>query len=153
MKIIYYFAYGSNLCTGRLQYRIGKFQTYRVHKLNGYRLVFNCSGFANIEKAKEFDFVEGILYKITNDQLNTLDIIEGFYKKEFFDIENNGIAVVYIGLKEKINNFMKPNLSYLNIILDGLIEHGLKETFNKVCDFKEKNYSLFLGNRHKKFSK
>ena len=148
MKRLFYFAYGSNLNTTRLRSRIGNAKIHRVHRLQNWELVFNCSGFANIQPAPG-KVVEGVLYEITSDQLNDLDRIEGFYRKEFFDIEDGGLAIVYVGLNRSIWDFL-PNLSYLNIVLDGLEEHNLLKTYNEVVDFKDKNYKLKFGSRHKK---
>lgn len=42
----------------------------------------------------------------------------------------------------------RPNLEYLNLIIDGCLETGLMPTYNKLVQYKLKNYKL-KRNKHK----
>lgn len=149
---IYYYAYGSNLSSARLRARIGYSEYVGNHTLNNYKLVFNCGGFANIEPS-EGDIVEGSLYSITSEQLAKLAKYEGFYKMEFFEV-NNVLTVIFVALDEVIEyNKRKPSktsLDYINVILDGMLEKGLETSYDKLLDLKERSFNLSKGNKHKR---
>ena len=82
--LAWYFAYGRNINVSRLCERISTTGTpkypllIRKGILPGYRLVFNKDpgGFANIEPAPE-EYVEGILYLLTQENIAQLDRHEG----------------------------------------------------------------------------
>lgn len=148
MKQLFLFCYGSNLNSQQLRRRIGKTTLLRLYNLENYRLVFNCGGFANIEPSQG-EVVEGALYSINSSQLSELNRYETFYNPNFFDLENNGLGIVYIGDPHFINNWQKPRLEYINIILQGMSEHKLINSYNKLLSFKEQNFTLKKGNKFK----
>lgn len=149
MKKVYYFAYGSNLLIDKLKFRVdhlGEVTVYKQYNLMGWKLVFNCGWFhtfANIVKGDETDFVEGILYDLNAYQLKLLNEYEGLYETYYFDIDANSIACVYISTKKchKVDNG-KPELAYLNSILQGCADHGLTKTYLKLMKYKQDNYKL-----------
>lgn len=138
-----YFAYGSNILTKRLTQRVGLVTKHSTLKLVGYKLIFNAPGnfgaFANIIPSVN-DFVEGVLYHLTQDQQRELDGYEGWprqYKKFYFLTESEKIcyAYVYIGNAPEI----LPPVHYLNIILRGLKEHNLEHTLKVLNKYKRIN--------------
>jgi gamma-glutamylcyclotransferase (GGCT)/AIG2-like uncharacterized protein YtfP len=145
MKRIFYFAYGSNLLSFRLHARIDDWISKQNFVLNNYKLVFNVSyvGFANIVPS-EGDCVEGVLYEINAEQLKELSFHEGLYTSNFFDVNiPDGIGVVYIGQERAIPPFLvRPQLDYINIIIDGCKENGLKNTYKKLVAYKLQNFKL-----------
>lgn len=138
MKKIYYFAYGSNLLQDRLEFRVGQVISVRYYELQDYKLVFNCGGYANIIPCIG-ESVEGWLYELTAIQLGLLDRYEGFYYKEFFNLPNDILGVVYIGMPDAIerNMYARTTLEYFNIVLAGMIEKELINSYNKLIAQKE----------------
>lgn len=157
MKKIYYFAYGSNLLSERLTYRLNRRNIeWRTHILRGYKLVFNCSAgkksstFANIIQGLPTDSVEGVLYDLTPQELKELSRYEALYEQYFFDIGGNNLACVYISTDPDYRNLKSvPDLYYLNIIIDGCLEKGLVDTYNTLLDYKITNYKI-KSSKHKR---
>lgn len=137
MKRIFYFAYGSNLLSSRLRFRIGNFIPRGRYILENYELVFNCFGYANIISSPG-NSVEGYLYEVNSDQISELNKYEALYNAEYFDIDDNTIAVVYIAKENAVKDSLfyrsRANTEYLQIILEGCREKGLQATYNKVLN-------------------
>jgi hypothetical protein len=162
-ELTYYFAYGSNLLIRRFASRVGRYGPVvegTPYKLKGWTLAFNAGSkirngliFANIVPGDAQDVVEGVLYSLNHYQFAALDTYELLYKRLFFNVEMNGqefLACTYVAHEE----FTKPKsalpeLEYLNTMLDGTKEYGLKDTYNILVEFKNKHYKLKGGNRHK----
>jgi len=131
--MIWYFAYGSNLNFSRLKKRIGEWKASHKAILEGYRLTFR--GFADIEE-KDNSRVYGAVYLINEDQLRKLDKYEGQkYKKIIVKVKVNEkeIEAIAYYMKEK-TKFKRPHPSYLNIILEGLRDHGYSEDIIKIVE-------------------
>lgn len=147
MQRVLYFAYGSNLLMERLVARVGRVQTVSPHTLNGYDLVFNRYGYADIVPNPDAS-VDGILYALTPEQLKELDRYELLYARNHFLANINGtteICCVYIGTGVRSPYSIirdKPELSYLNYILEGASKHGLVGLVNKLTSYKKANYKL-----------
>jgi len=156
MYNIKYFAYGSNISIERLKNRV-EFANKPVkeglkYTLKNYSLVFNVgygyNSFANVIPMNN-SYVEGILYDLDEDQFRILDKYEGFYHRKYFKIDEETLGCIYIARSENIGNKrIKPNIDYLNIILDGCKETGLIKTYNTLVHYKNSNYKLKKGNRH-----
>lgn len=158
MLTVKYFAYGSNIKFDRLRSRV-EFLTEPIvngeqYTLDGYRLVFNAgidfgfSAYANIEEARGYS-VEGILYDLTPAQFTRLDQYEAFYEKQYFQIDESTIGCVYIAKKEMTcKKAKRPDLTYLNTIIDGCEEQGLEDTYNLLVKYKLTNYKI-RKSRHK----
>ena len=158
MKKVYYFAYGSNLLSSRLEARLGRGNIqFKPYTLRGYKLVFNTGFskkgcFANIVVGLPTDSVEGVLYDITPQELKELSTYERFYETYFFDIGRD-LACVYISTDEGLMmDKGKPDLYYLNIIIDGCLEKGLHNTYNSLLDYKIANFKL-KSLKHKRLAK
>jgi cation transport regulator ChaC len=137
----WYFAYGSNLKREWLRSRIGEWKQECKAILRGYRLTFakgyylHTSGKANI-KLDPSSEVKGVIYLITENQLNKLDrwegVNKGVYKRKPVNVESEGKlipAITYEMVKEICP--LRPSQDYLNLILEGLKEHGYDESVIK----------------------
>ncbi len=152
MLTVKYFAYGSNISYERLKSRV-QFMTEPLkngepYVLNDYELVFNAgidfglNCFANIMPRRGAK-VEGILYTMTPAQFSQLDRYEMFYEKHYFIIDGETLGCVYIAKQASTCKIpKKPDLTYLNVIIDGCKEQGLETTYKKLVKFKMANYRL-----------
>lgn len=143
---VYYFAYGSNLLIDRLHLRVGNITVHRPYKLYGYKLVFNaghkfCS-YANIIEAEPNDYVQGVLYKITSEQLDILNAVEILYEREIFVTDLNEICAVYVCSKDHNTTDALPTLDYVNIILQGYTNFGFHEAFNALNEYKARIFGI-----------
>ena len=126
-----YFAFGSNMNPARLRQRVGDFPTPCPSVLLGYRLVFNKKadrkpgvGFANIVISNS-DQVHGLLYELTNEQLEMLSAWEGVsgshYYRTMLQVLTDGgesvRAVAYVACEDKIAHDLLPEAEYLNHLL------------------------------------
>ena len=131
-----YFAFGSNMSARRIRHRLGWSPARKSATLSDYVLVFNKQSYdggkANI-KSSLGDQVEGILYSVNEDDLETLDNYEGVkdkqYKRKNIQVNDlNGhliFAVTYIALNTGPES--KPTREYLNFLLEG--EHLLSPEY------------------------
>lgn len=131
-KVLYYFAYGSNMNPERMIERNVGFSQRRRAMLKGFKLKFNKvsernpnEGFANIVHDHN-ELVEGVLYKIMKSDLPKLDLVEGYpshYDRFKLGIElDNGKKVkaeVYIAQPDYVRDGMKPSRSYMEHLLAG----------------------------------
>jgi len=143
---IWYFAYGRNVNVNFLVGRAGKPVAMFRGILPGYKLCFykypgprSGVGYATICPMSR-EWVEGVLYLMTDEQLKKLDEFEGVptghYKHE--DVEVWCIeqyrwikAVTYIAVK--MNENLKPDKEYLSHIIEGAKTVGLsREWINKL---------------------
>lgn len=126
-KAIFYFAYGSNMDSERMTRRgIEVKNSYHVI-LHGWRLVFNKASaskkqaFANIEPGS--GVVEGIVYEITEKDIELLDSFEGYlthYIRITLEVPvDNELkrVVVYIAREEMITTNLLPSKKYLDFLL------------------------------------
>lgn len=80
---ILYFAYGSNMCTGRLKQRVPSAAPLFAAKLNGHRLTFHKrskdgSGKGDAEyTGDDRDFVWGVVFELQELEKRDLDNAEG----------------------------------------------------------------------------
>ena len=86
-----YYSYGANTNIDNMAYRCPKAKVVSSLVLPDYRLVFR--GVADIEPAN-YNQVQGVLWDITSECENSLDIFEGvasgLYRKEYFCIKIGG---------------------------------------------------------------
>jgi hypothetical protein len=133
---IFYFAYGSNMNSTVFQGR-RRMRPTKIERaiLKNYRLVFNQPGipwiepsFANIERA-EGEFIEGVLYEITEDEMHLLDLSEG---GGAYDIvtsqaegEVSGPVIAHTFMTNDVASGLHPSQRYMNILVAGANEHAL----------------------------
>lgn len=131
-----YFAYGSNMKTDRLTSRVGNVKVLGAARLDNYELVFHKPSIDGSMKADAYftgvpyHFVMGVLFELNDEQLKTLDKVEGAgYERVEIGLDLNGehvMAHTYIA-RNIAEGF--PYKWYLDIILEGMTEHGLPEHY------------------------
>jgi hypothetical protein len=103
--------------------------------LKDYRLVFNQPGipwiepsFANIEPAHG-EYIEGVLYEITGDEMHALDISEG---NGAYDIvtsriegEVGGPVEAHTFMTRNVAIGLHPSQRYMQLLVAGAEEHSL----------------------------
>ena len=130
------FAYGSNMCLGRLnKYNVNPQDLGRPALLREYCLKFNkrsakdCSGKANIEPSIG-SRVWGVLYRISDDELNNLIKGEGpGYALKTIPVELGDRSIVDAQTFEAKTPYPYPLFPYISwykrFLVLGAREHGL----------------------------
>ena len=128
---VWYFAYGSNLNIGQMMNRVGEWIVSKRAILKGYKLKFNVRSprwgglTANVVRTDNPDTkVYGALYRIPREKLNVLSTYEGI-KPTDIAVEADGEnlrAKTYIFETSRVSG--KPPEVYLNVMLNGLRQHG-----------------------------
>ena len=130
MENTMYFAYGSNINLGQMEYRCPDASVVGPVVLDGYELLFRRGGFATIAP-KEGEQVQGLLWSITQSCERSLDRYEGyprFYDKRMVtvrDSEGRSLSVMAYIMDERFREPMLPTDSYYNSILEGYRQNGL----------------------------
>lgn len=160
MKKLFYFAYGSNMLLSRLQLRVGHITPVKaagIHRLVGYKLVFNCGhpkfSYANIIPSSKEHCVEGVLYELTQRQISILNTYEGYphnYEQEFFVLPDGNIGFAYVSNNDWYKSKALPEVDYLNALILGAYQNELYSTYNSLVSFKDQNYKLKKGNKFKR---
>lgn len=129
-----YFAYGSNMCTARLQARIDVDGCLGHALLPGYDL--QCDKRSQVDGSAKFSItpahlvqVPGVLFEIWESALDTLDTIEGTgYRRIHVEVDVAGgklDAITYISLEEARDPSLLPYDWYLAFAVAGAMEHDL----------------------------
>ena len=79
MENTLYFAYGSNINLGQMEYRCPDASVVGPVTLENYELLFRRGGFATIAP-KEGDTVHGLLWSLTRSCERSLDRYEGYVR-------------------------------------------------------------------------
>lgn len=138
-EYIFYFAYGSNMSSKRLNDRINIEDIIGATKLNHYELRFNSISIDNSAKCniveKDLSVVWGVLYKIAASELPKLDAFEGapnsYKQKTVFVISPSGTeykALTYVAVKTADNPPL-PYSWYHNHVYKGAVEHSLPKEY------------------------
>jgi hypothetical protein len=138
MSTILYFAYGSNMRTPRLRYRVPGCRFTFVARLPNYKLCFHkrskdgsakCNAFRTAEPT---DAVIGAVYEIPTNQKPALDREEGLgsgYHEEIVRVlspKGEKVAVrTYIADGAFIDESLQPYSWYKDFVLAGAEEHQL----------------------------
>lgn len=129
------FAFGSNMCSGRFRdYGVSPERPGRAAVLPGYRLQFNKkstedkSGKANVVSHEGSD-VWGVLYSISDNDLNKLDKGEGGYRRMRVQVRltdnTNTDAWLYVARRPNNDAGLRPYTWYKQFIVEGAREHFL----------------------------
>ena len=137
----HYFAYGSNLNISQMRTRCPSAEIVCNAKLMNYQINFPRThrnwpgGVASVTEKKQ-KYVEGVIYKITHEDLLKLDDIENvdggeYYRVKKMLITSNGTDIeswVYLA------HFMEgapfhPSEKYILTIIEGAEAHGLSDKF------------------------
>jgi cation transport regulator ChaC len=132
---ILYFAYGSNMDISQMKLRCPDtdIDNIEIATLTGYRFIINSCGFATVIPDSS-GAVHGVLWKITRDDENNLDICEGVkwgtYKKSGVDVESmSGCvvnALIYIAAD---NSRGKAKGKYMGKIVAAAEKHELPNEY------------------------
>lgn len=132
----WYIAYGSNMSSQRLSYRVGKIMAVRRGELVGYRLVFNKIGDddevkANLNYVGNDGMCPIVAYALTSEQINKLDRCEGTPRHYIrlgmpftTDAGDSCLGYIYLAHLKKLTEEGQPTKPYLQYIIDGYEEHG-----------------------------
>ncbi|KAM6500263.1 Butirosin biosynthesis, BtrG-like protein [Amanita muscaria] len=85
---IVYFGYGSNMWRDQMHRRCLESEFIGVGRLHSWRWIINERGYATIVPSEEDDVVYGLLYEITQLNMDELDKYESHYDKVLMDIED-----------------------------------------------------------------
>ena len=133
MENILYFAYGSNINLGQMEYRCPDASVVGPVALENYELLFRRGGFATIMPC-EGGKVHGLLWSITPECERSLDRYEGyprFYDKRMVTVrdgEGRSLSVMAYIMDERFREPMLPTTTYYNGILEGYRQNGLPVT-------------------------
>jgi gamma-glutamylcyclotransferase len=128
-----YFAYGSNLLIAQMNERCPNNIIKCKGILNDYKWIINKRGVANIIPSKE-DFVEGLIYEITDADEYNLGLKEGVFKKSYNKTNLNIIGpnnetidcLVYI---DPIQETGFPKGGYEDRLIRGKRDAGLSHEY------------------------
>ena len=135
----YYFAYGSNLCPYQMQQRCPGARPAGVVRLEKHRLTFPLhshkwgAGVAGIEP-HDTEYVEGVLYELTDEHFELLDRHEGNYTRGVITVRciERGDLEVMVYRPDTNGGPFAPSDAYRNTMLRGAKAHGLSETWIKL---------------------
>jgi AIG2-like family len=141
-----YFAYGSNMSTPRLRYRVPGCRFTFVARLPNYKLCFHkrsndgsakCNAFGT---AKPTDAVIGAVYEIPTNEKPALDNAEGLGSDHHEEIvrvlspKGEEVAVrTYIADGTFIDESLQPYSWYKDFVLAGAEEHKLPPEYVEGC--------------------
>jgi hypothetical protein len=133
-----YFAYGSNMYTGRLRRRVPSAAAPVVARLSGYTLHFHKrsddgSGKGNaVETGNDVDVVYGVLFRIDPRQKGDLDaaggVGHGYVETPAVvrdDDGNRHEAFMYMADENSIDNTLSPYSWYKRFVVEGARQHNL----------------------------
>jgi cation transport regulator ChaC len=135
---MFYFAYGSNMCTGRLRQRVSSANPVRVAKLLNHSLRFHkrsddhsgkCDAYFTGERQ---DVIWGVVFEINPAEKPYLDKHEGLghgYVEKLatvIDTESNRCAVfMYVADNAHIDPMLRPYSWYKQFVVEGARQHQL----------------------------
>jgi len=130
-----YFAYGSNMDKKRLFSRIGSTVKWDNGMVSSKKLSFNKLGQDGSGKANLIDQEDekayGVIYQVNEADLIKLDRFEVGYERKTLEIQsdNNGYVKAISYLANNLSDFIVPNKDYMNYIVWGAEENGLKQNY------------------------
>lgn len=140
MKREYYFAYGSNMNKEQMACRCPDAIMVSKGMLPFYRFAIDSAGVATVIESS-FDFVEGVIWLISENDIRNLDRYEGVaqncYRKEYLttvkkDKEGTFIeALVYISCRPEWNRPTGTASSYMSGILESAYRLDFRPDYMK----------------------
>jgi AIG2-like family len=140
-----YFAYGSNMCTGRLRRRVPSAAFSRIARLVGHSFQFHKRSTDGSGKGDAFetgnplDNVWGVIFDIDQKEKPELDRVEGlgegYNEKSAIVLDETGHdhrVVLYIADANSIDNTLSPYSWYKRFVVDGARQHNLPEEYVNV---------------------
>ncbi len=140
--VMMYFAYGSNMCIGRMKNRIPGAASCCTAVLAGYTIKFHTlsprdgSGKCNaFETRSALDVVYGVIYKIAPEDKPLLDRYEGLgvvYALRNVVLECEGACIeafTYAALPEAIDDMVLPFAWYKYYVLTGAKQNNFPASY------------------------
>ena len=137
-----YFAYGSNMCTGRLRNRVPSARSVRIAKLTGHSFRFHKRSKDESAKGDAFetgnpgDLVWGVIFDINRREKPLLDSVEGLgkgYREKSATVFDEGgkryDLFLYVAEPNCIDNSLRPYSWYKRFVIDGARQHTLPEEY------------------------
>ena len=137
-----YFAYGSNMCTGRLRGRVASATVVRIARLTGHSFRFHKRSKDGSAKADAFetgnpsDVVWGVIFDIDERQKAALDVAEGlnngYDQKTVTVLDESGQehpAFLYVADTNSIDSTLRPYSWYKRFVVDGARQHSLPREY------------------------
>ena len=143
-----YFAYGSNLDLFQMKKRCPLSKLVTKGSLSDYRLTFNRyadgwhGGVADVIQHAGSE-VWGLVFEITDSDLNRLDSYEGYYKdqpslyerwKAVIDTPNGQVHDVWVYTVVEKQKFVQPTLEYLQIIKDAAVRWNFPKVYQQTLE-------------------
>jgi hypothetical protein len=134
-----YFAYGSNMSRARLQERTGEVIHHGRALLAGYVHRFDHKGRDGTAKGNiaesAVDIVHGVLYQLSDAQIDLLHPFEGGYRIIRVELELAGpgrrmSAFTYIS--ERSGDGLTPLASYVAHYFSGMVENDFPEAYVEI---------------------
>jgi hypothetical protein len=133
-----YFAYGSNMCTGRLRERVPSAQVLCRAKLSQHTFHFHkrsIDGSAKgnaLETLNPADVVWGVVFEIDPAEKRRLDVAEGlghgYLEKNATVADEEGrkhSVLLYVAEPGAIDDNLQPYSWYKRFVVEGARQHGL----------------------------
>ncbi len=143
MSELWYFSYGWSLDKSLMKKCVGEWIDARRAVLKGFELVFNAyspswrGGVANLRESEGGE-VRGVAYRITSEQLERLDRLEGVPGRAArlsvsIEVEGAGAAraITHVATNPKEGR-VYPSREYLSAMCRGVKQHGLGEEALKI---------------------
>ena len=143
-----YFAYGSNLDLSQMKRRCPEYRLISKGSLSGYRLTFNRfssgwgGGVADVIQDQDSK-VWGLVFEISDSDLERLDRYEGYHKdqtsmyerwKAVIDTPNGQISDVWVYTVVEKQKFVQPTLEYLQIIKDAAVRWNFPKDYQQTLE-------------------
>lgn len=142
-----YFAYGSNMCTGRLQGRVPSATPLFRARLMGHALRFHKRSKDGSAKADAYrtnnpgDTVWGVVFRIAEPEKPKLDRAEGLnqgYNEQTVDILDEAAvtheALVYLADPSAIDASLRPYSWYKRFVVKGARQHELPTEYIQLIE-------------------
>ena len=140
-----YFAYGSNMCSGRLRRRVPSAVPLFVAALRSYRFHFHKRSLDGSSKADAFrtgngnDVVWGVVFRIEEREKPQLDEAEASgYEQQSVDVTdeegNAHSALLYVAAASHIDGLLQPYTWYKRFVVEGARQHRLPEPYVAVVE-------------------
>jgi len=139
-----YFAYGSNMCAGRLRRRVPSATYVGIAKLAGHSLRFHKRSSDGSGKSDAFEtgnpseLVWGVIFDLNEREKLVLDEAEGlgagYVGKQSTILDERGQehrVFLYVAEANSIDNSLRPYSWYKRFVIDGARQHALPETYVK----------------------
>ena len=141
-ETVRYFAYGSNMCSTTFSGRRGiAFRSATAAHAPGYRLALDKPGmistghaYANLH-ADPAEEVWGVLYEITREDLEHIDLTEGVLIGNYrrIEIEVRPAAAPAVTAFTLLSDLgpctLSPSTRYMGLLIAGALEHGLPDRY------------------------